>query len=222
MIKLIELLAFAISAGAFCFGAVSLFHIGTAKQYPYYIYAAGCYMLEELWVIVDTLLGNSGQDGLLTVRLFGLFGCLCFLLSAKMKECSYAERDSKNGRTAILALIAPAVLIATYVLYLINPRNNISSVVNVIGFVSLIPAFFASYFTLKHLLLKSGVTVDHKYTIMIDVLTLAFLAANPTYPLFNLYLSEYFIGAYDVFFAVMIFIIIVLCRKGALKWKTRT
>ena len=222
MIKLFEILAFTVSAAAFCFGVVSLFRIGTAKQYPYYVYAAGCYMLEELWVVVNSLLGNGNQDGLLTVRLFGFFGCLCFLLSAKMIECSYAEREWKDRRLSVISHVAPVVMIAIYAVFLFNPDNTLSSVENVIGFVSLTPAFFASYFSMKHLMLKSGITVDSKYTKLIDVVTLVFYAANSVYPLVNLYLSDFFMGICDVILAVMLFVIIVLCRKGALKWKTRT
>lgn len=67
MIKILELLAFATSVVAFGYGAIHLFKKGVIDYFKHYIYATGCYMLEELWVIVNSLLGNGSQSATLAV-----------------------------------------------------------------------------------------------------------------------------------------------------------
>ena len=73
MIKLFEMLAFAISVIAFGYGVGAFYRQNTLRYFQLYVCAAGCYMLEELWVIVNSLFGNGSQDGLVTVRLIGFF-----------------------------------------------------------------------------------------------------------------------------------------------------
>lgn len=76
LIKAFELLAFDVSAKAFGYGAFHLFRKGKPKYFQLFVCAAGCYMLEELRVIVNSLLGSGSRDGLVTVRLFGFFGMI--------------------------------------------------------------------------------------------------------------------------------------------------
>lgn len=153
MIKLLELLAFAVSAAAFALGAAYRVRREMPKYYQLYVCAAGCYMLEELWVIVNSLLGNGSQDGLLTVRLFGFFGCLCFMLSANANEFDRMIDEGQNRRVRLLACAAPLLLLALFAFYAASPANTEPAGVTVAGFFSVSPALLASYYSLKHLLL---------------------------------------------------------------------
>lgn len=219
MIKLFELLAFAASASAFAYGAFHLFQKEIPKYFQLYVCATLCYMLEELWVIVNSLLGNGSQDGLLTVRLFGFFGCLCFMLSANANEFDKVIDEGKNEKAKALAFIAPMVLLVLYVLYVFSPVNTEPTVVTVIGLVSISPALFASYFSLKHLLLPEDAMGFVKITKGINILALVFYAANYAYPLLDLYCSKIVMSGYDLILAGMLFVMIVMCKKGAIKWK---
>ena len=221
MIKVFEIIAFAISAAAFGYGAFYLFRRGIPKFLQLYVCAAGCYMLEELWVIVNSLLGDGSQAGLLTVRLFGFFGCLCFMLSANANEFDKVVDEGRNGKARALAHLAPAVLLVLYALYAFSPVNIRSAAAVLLGLFSISPALFASYFSLKHLLLPEdamGFLTLMKGT---DVLALVFYAANYLYPLADLYCPKTVMSGYDLILAGMLFGIIILCRRGAIKWKTR-
>ena len=220
MIKLFELLAFAVSAAAFGYGAVRLFRKGTPAYFQMYVCAAGCYMVEELWVVVNALLGSGSADGLVTVRLFGFFGCLCFMLSANTNEFDKTVDAGKDKKARATAFIAPAVLLALYALYAISPANVEPTAGIVMGFISVAPALFASWYSLKHLLLPEDAGGILKITKGIDVLALVFYAANYLYPLTDLYCADSVMGVFDVVLAVMLFGIVRLCRKGADRWTT--
>ena len=219
MAKLFVLLAFAVSAAAFGYGAYHLFRKDRPKYFQLYVCAAGCYMLEELWVIVNSLLGNGSQDGLATVRLVGFFGCLCFMLSANANEFDKVVDDGTDQRAKVLALIAPAALLVPFAFFAFSPVNTESAAVIVIGFLSISPALFAAYFSAKHLLLPEDALGFLRITTGIDILALVFYAANYVYPLAYLYCPGTVMSIYDLLLAGMLFGMIVLCRKGAEKWK---
>ena len=219
MIKILELLAFAVSAAAFAYGAFTLFRKETPGFFQLYICAAGCYMLEELWVIVNSLLGNGSQDGLVTVRLFGFFGCLCFMLSANVNAFDRVVDEGTQGHARAHACIAPAVLLAMFALYAFSPANQETVWTIVTGFVSIAPALFAAYFSLKHLLLPPDEIGFLRAVKHLDILALAFYAANFAYPLLDLYCPKTLMSVYDLVLAGMIAGIVVLCRKGAARWK---
>ena len=219
LIKLLELLAFAVSAVTFGYGAFHLFRKETPKYFQLYVCAAGCYMLEELWVIVNSLLGNGGQDGLVTVRLIGFFGCLCFMLSANVNEFDKVVDEGNNRKAKALAFVAPVILLALYALFAFSPANAESAAVIVTGLISISPALFAAYFSLKHLLLPEDAMGFLRAVKGIDILALIFYAANYVYPTTNLYCPQAVMSVYDLLLAGMLFGLIVLCRKGAVKWK---
>lgn len=220
LIKAFELLAFAVSATAFGYGAFHLFRKGMPKYFQLFVCAAGCYMLEELWVIVNSLLGSGSLDGLVTVRLFGFFGCLCFMLSANVNEFDAVVDEGTGGNARALAYIAPAVLLILYALYVFSAVNSDTAPTIVIGFISIAPALFAAYFSLKHLLLPEDEMGFLQAVRGVDIFALAFYVANYIYPLIDLYCSKSVMSVYDLLLAGLLFGMIVLCRKGAIQWKT--
>ena len=220
IIKILELIAFGISAAALGYGIFHLSQKDTPKFFRLYVCAAGCYVLEELWVIVNSLLGNGAEDGLVTVRLLGIFGCLCFMLSANAHEFDRIVDDGNNRRPKLLAFAAPAVLLICYVLFVLSPANTEPKAAVILGFFSISPALFASYFNLKHLLLPNDAMGFLKSTRWINCFALICYAANFLYPLLNLYCPPVFMSIYDLLLALIMSAIMILCRKGALKWKT--
>lgn len=220
MIQICELLAFAISVISFVYGMFYLFRKGKPKYFQLYVCATGCYMLEELWSIVHVLFGNGNQGGLLTVRVLGFFGCLCFMLSADANEFDRIVEERKNRKARILALIAPVLLLVLYAIYAFSPLNTRSAVVVIAGFVCISPALVGAYFSTKHLLLPKDEMGFLKSTNWIDALSLVFYTANCGYPLLYLHTSENVLGIYDMILAGMLFTMIVLCKKGAAKWET--
>lgn len=213
MIKLYELSAFAISVLAFAYGALRLLGRDTPRYFKFFVCAASCYMLEELWVIVNSLLGNGAQDGLVTVRLFGFFGCLCFMLSASANGLDGAPRKKAEP----LALIAPCVLLLLYALNAFSPKNELPAATVILGLISISPALPASFFSLGHLL-----SAEKDLTRGIELAALVFYTANFAYPLASLSLTQAAMSVYDLCLAAMLFVIILLCGKGDARCKTPT
>ena len=117
MATFLALVSFALATVAFCYGAYYLFRKELPKYFQLYVCAAGCYMLEELWVIVNSLLGDGVADGLITVRLIGFFGCLCFLLSANANQFDMVVDEGNDKKAKTLAFTAPTLLFALMVIY---------------------------------------------------------------------------------------------------------
>ena len=220
MIKILEILAFTVSAAAFGYGAFHLLRSEVPKLFQFYAYAAGCYMLEELWVIVNSLLGNGGEDGLMTVRLIGFFGCLCFMLTANAHSFDKTVDEGQSKKPRRTALIAPLVLLLLYALFVFSPANTSLVSENVLGLVAVSPALFAAYFNLKHLLLPVDAMGFLRVTRGIDILALIFYAANFIYPLLYLYCPAKVMGLFDIVLAVIFFGMMILCGKGVVRWKT--
>lgn len=220
MIKIIESAAFLVSVTAFGYGAYRLFRREIPKFFKLYVCATGCYMLEELWVIVNSLLGNGGQDGLLTVRVFGFFGCLCFMLSANAGGFDKAVDEKKNKKAKLFALIAPVGLLALYSLYAFSPANDRTALVVAIELISISPALPAAYLSLKHLLLPEDEMGFLRLTRGINITALIFYAVNYAYPFADLYCPRTVMSIYDLTLGFMIFAIVLLCGMGADKWKT--
>lgn len=222
MIKLFEMLSFAISVIAFGYGVGAFYRQNTLRYFQLYVCAAGCYMLEELWVIVNSLFGNGSQDGLVTVRLIGFFGCLCFMLSANLNEFDEMVEEKKNVKAEVLALQAPAVLLALYALYAFSGDSLEKVPVCIIGLLSISPALAASYFSLKHLLLPDDSKGLLKRTRAIDITALVFYAVNYIYPFLNLHCSQKIMCICDVAVSGILLGIMVLCRRGGKQWAIPT
>ncbi len=222
MIKVLEILAFVISATAFGHGASRLFRKEIPQFFRFYVCAAGCYMLEELWVIVNSLLGSGSQDGLITVRLFGFFGCLCFLLSANLNIDDIAGMDGRSRKLCIPALLAPAVLMGVYAVYAFSEANEEAPMAVIIGLAAISPALMSSYCGVRHLLNAMFSTESAKTVKAVEAVTLLFYLANYAYPFMNLYCPGLLMSVYDLILAVVLLGMILLCERGAKQWQTCT
>ena len=71
---------------------------------------------EELWVIVNTICNIS--NGLITVRLIGIFGCFCTFLTAN-SNISKDKMYNKSNETKLAkygAFLAPVVFIVVVII----------------------------------------------------------------------------------------------------------
>lgn len=211
-------MALLISAAAFIYAVKYLILQKVPKYFKLYACASGCYMLEELWTIVNSLLGNGAEDGLITVRLFGFFGCLCFMLSANANEFDKVVDEKKDKKLRFFSLAAPVLFILIYLIFSIRVFHKISNMEILFGFLTLSPALGSSYFSLKHLILPKDSLGFLNETRKIDGIALMFYAANFLYPIANLNFSNITMGFYDILMGIILFAIIYQCRKGAEKW----
>lgn len=141
------------------------------------------------------------------------------MLSANMNGFDKAVDEGQNRKAKAQALAAPVILLAFYAVYTFLSADTLPIAVNMIGLAAISPALPASYLSLKHLLLPKDALGLLKIIRGIDILALVFYVVNYIYPLLDLYLSQALMSIYDLILSGMLFGMIVLCRKGAEKWK---
>ena len=223
-LKLLELLAFLISAICFCYGGTKLFKKETLPFFYYLVCASGCYALEELWSIVDTIFG-PGKESLLSVRLFGIFGCFCFMLSAFLsppeKDRDYTLALPSSCR--IIPFIGPVVSVALYGLYtFVNPNHN-STLYFILGFLSVCPSIPVFYLGLKNLFSKSSAPKEAKKGLnRIYRLSLGFVLCNFLFLVITMQPSVLAVSLFDCLVSLLLAAAIMFCAKEAPSWKIPT
>ena len=144
------LISFLTATFAFGYGAVKLFK----KRKPMYLQllvcASGCFALEQLSYIVNLWCGVAS---VVSIGMFGIFGCNFFMLSANFGTLDKIVDDSKGfNKLRVVSIIAPVVMaVLTIFAFLSWKDKDMFSAV--MWGLMLIPALPASYFNLKHLLL---------------------------------------------------------------------
>lgn len=215
---ILEVLAFVFSVAAFIYGVKHIIRKNAPNYFKLYVFAVGCYILEELWFIVYFFLANKIYDDIITVRLFGVFGCLCFMLSSNANEFDKLVDEWNNKKAKVLSFSAPLLLIVMYVVFWILSGDKMSNTEKTVGFLSISPAIFASYFSLKHLLLPEDAMGFLKSTRWINILLLVFYFVNFAYSIAILFLSETVLACYDLLVSVLLFVLMICCRRGADRW----
>lgn len=202
-VNLYEITAFTISLCTFIYGIIFLSQKSDYNKL--FLYASGCYLLEELWVIVNLLFGHI--EGLVTVRLVGLFGTYCFLLTASVKQFETIKKvdESINKRSIII----PIILLIIFGLNSIN----YSGVQIILGIALTLPIVFASYYNSKAILLSNRYKVlkDNK---MINLISLLFYILNLIYLFPVITSSKILLEIFDIIASLVIFSLIFLNKRG--------
>lgn len=202
-INIYEIIAVFISTISVIYGIVFL-----SKRQLFnrvYLYAACCYLLEELWVIVNSLFGHI--EGLVTIRLFGIFGTFSFFLTAGIIEIN--DINNKDIVIEIKSLILPFLFL---ILYFINIVNIYTENI-VLGLVLLLPMILASYFNLKSLLLCQKYKKLQKYK-LINIYTIVFYILNFIYYYPFISANTNILVMYDVVVALVLFIILIINKRS--------
>lgn len=206
---LIENIAFIISILAFIYGLVNISKKDVPLYYKLIVNAIGCYALEELWSIINAYCGF--ENGFISIRLIGIFGCFCTFLTASINGLNNANKE-KNNSNKYLSFIAPIITIILFVMYSYKLYDlEINSHI-VISFIVLIPLIIDSYFELKGILSNKN-----NYLKMINILVLFEYAITLSY-LFIISTNVKLI--LDIISAIVMALIIYVCNKGVIKWKT--
>lgn len=223
MVVTFEIISFLISLFGFIYGTLNLIKKESPRYFHLITYASGCYTLEELWVIVNLLFGYGKLDGLITVRLFGLFGCFCFLLSANANEFDRIVDDNTVSKKHILiSFTAPLFLVILYAIYAFL-YYDIDTILNaIIGFIVFSPAFIASYYNLKHLIIPVDEMEYLNRTKPINICALIYYLVNIIYIFIYDYVSSNIHSVLDISVSLIMTIIVIISVKEAKKWKTFT
>lgn len=205
-INIYEIIAVFISLCSFIYGIIFLSKKKTFNRL--YLYAAGCYLLEELWVIVNSSFGHI--DSLVTVRLFGIIGTYSFLLTAGINE--FDGINNKDASYKLISLILPVIFL---VLFLINKIYIYNENV-ILGLIVLCPMLIASYFNLKGILLSKKYNKLKKYR-LINIVTIIFYILNFLYYYPFISSNTDILVLYDILVSMVLFILIVLNKREAYK-----
>lgn len=209
-------MAFFITIVAFFYG---LFKVCLKKSNEYFriiVIAVGCYVLEETWVVINTICNI--QNGLFTVRLIGIIGCFCAFLTANSNLSKDKQYDiSKETKmTKYGALLAPLVFVLLFIIYFIRSINVVPFYQIVVAFIVLCPLMFDSYFDLKYLLIK-----DNKNNLINSIKPINFLILIEYICslLYVFFTKRSLLLSLDIISGVIMVFIVILSVKGAKKWE---
>ncbi|MCQ2476944.1 MAG: hypothetical protein MJ125_03815 [Clostridia bacterium] len=211
-ILLFESIAFGISIIAFLYGVIKVFIPNVPIYYKMIISAVGCYVLEELWVIVNALCGVENDT--FSIRLIGIIGCYCTFLTANSRALTnLLGKDVLNNRKSkYLALIAPAAIFALSFAAILKVDKS-KAVIMILVF---LPLIVDSYYELKCLLTPMDDKGLLKQIKIINALVLIEYAISMSYT----FVQELnVLLVMDVISAIGMALIVLASRKGAIKWK---
>lgn len=176
-------LSFILCLVAFLFGAFKLFKKDVPVYYKICVCAIGCYTLGLLSYVVFGLCGSESFDTI-NIGLLGLFGCLCFLVSANLGGDNINERKEirfKLNKKDSLAYVAPAVLVLFLIgimLPMFKTKNTFELIFLIVMFAPVLPASFLSLLYL----IKPGDKLQlFKFTKLCNLCILLFCISNSAY-----------------------------------------
>lgn len=215
-----ELISCAVSLAAFIYGALALFKKNVPMFFKLHTLAVGCYALEEIWVVVNTIFGTEGS--FVSVRLFGTFGFFCFILSANYGAFDRItdERTRECRRARLVAKVAPAILFGLYALSVILSHSIKPVSHMILELIVLGPTFPASYLCLKHRLLPKDSAGLLEMTTGTDIVTLLLFLVNTLYLFRFMDRTHMVMYSCDVVMAVIVALLIVFSIRGVKKWET--
>lgn len=214
---LCDALAFAISLVAFIYGLLKIYTPKAPFYFKLIVGAVGCYVLEEFWVIVSAICEYDNFQ--ISVRLIGIFGCYCTFLAANSMGLDKVVDDGnrRNRKARAIAFVAPVIFSAIFLIYSINVYSKESIVYIIAPFFVFLPAIIDSYFELKCFILPNDEMGFVKYVRPINALVLVEYIISTSY----LFITSGVVSkAFDLISAAVMALIVLACRRGAIKWKS--
>lgn len=209
------LAAFLVAAVAFGLGAIKLFRKKKPMYFQLLVCAAGCFAIEQLSMAVNSWCGITEM---VSINMLGFFGCNFFLLSANYGTLDKIVDDGKGSKKAkVLALIAP-IIMAVLTAAAFFTWVSVNKTFAVMWVIMFIPALFASYFNLKHILLPIDPFEFLKATKPCNFAALIFYILSAAYAIVSAYGQMYLSGAMLILTSLSMLVLTVFSVKGAKKW----
>ena len=178
--------------------------------------AVACLMYARLFHVVYALV-HGGEDLALDISVFGLAGSLLFILSANYGQMdSLVDDGSKKFLpTRIIALIAPIIVIVSYVFLFIEIDVTMYRIEMGIVIAFMIPCV---YYSLKHIIIYDVSLGLIRSMRPYNILALMY-AMTELVEFFGEYfnIEPLYIGSMAVQ-GVIALVIIPVAKKGAMKW----
>lgn len=215
MAFLLSIAAFLIAAAAFIYGAINLFKKGKPLYFQILICAVGCYAIEELFSIIVIICGKFEEP--INIGTLGIFGLCLFLLSANYGQLDKIVDDGKDKKARLLALIAPLFIIALQIyLFVLLKDGSVFSMI-VLTIIN-IPSIPASYFNLKHLLLKNDDFGFLKATRWCNIMALTYYVFSLAFIIVFSFGNNFATALASVITVFPILGLAIAAKKGADLW----
>lgn len=205
---------------AFLTGVFKLFKHKVPVYYKICVCAVGCYVLGMLSSFVFFIC-NSISAQFINISLLGMFGCLCFMVSANVGGDNIHEREEIKIRLHnkdLLAYIAPLVLIIFLVFIFIFISKTCSIAELLFLLIVFLPTLPASFLSLLYLIKPGKKLQLFKFTKLCNLCILLFCVNNILF-LYLLYVMN--IQHIEVFYlinAILLAVLTVDAIRGAKKW----
>lgn len=217
--NIFELISVSVSLFAFLFGSIRLLGKEQPSYFKFYVYAAGCYLLEEIWVVINTFFGRN--ENMVSIRLIAIFGCLCFFVTASAKYLDpMVDTDRKANRSArVIALAMPAILLSAYGYYAAVSESEWA--IKGLVLAVMLPGVVSSYYNMKHLIMKSDSNMYINCTRPVNAAVLLFFLFVFSYIIPQVSQAGLItLEIMDAVAAGLFALIILMCEWGTRKWKT--
>ena len=209
--------AFIIAAAGFLYGTSRLFKKGKPLYFQILICAVGCYAIEELFSIITIVCG--GYEEPITVGMLGIFGLDLFLFSANYGQLDKIVDDGKDKRAKSLALVAPIIIFFAQIFFFLFGKNE-SAFTRITLILINLPSIPASYYNLKHLLLKNDDLGFLKATRWCNIMALAYYAFSHVFIFIYEVGNPLAISLASVMNVIPILGLSIAATKGADLWAT--
>ncbi len=209
------LASFLIAAFAFGFGAAKIFK----KRKPMYLQllvcASGCFALQQLSYIVNLW---CDVTAVVSIGMFGIFGCNFFLLSANFGTLDKIVDESKGfDKVRAISIIAPVVMAILTALAFLSWKDK-DLFCAVMWVIMLIPALPASYFNLKHILLPVDPFELLRATRPSNIVALCFYIITAAYSIFSANTGYIVSGILSVVMSISVLALSLCAVKGVKRW----
>lgn len=203
---------------ALAYGVFNFFFRPSPMYFKFMTCAVLCYTLSELlWTAYCFCYGEI-PEGIMLFSL-GYFACYLFMLSANYGPMDrLADDGSRSARRARrLAFIAPAALLFVSVGFVfLNPGASV--IYHLLTLFVQIPKIFASYFNLKHILIK-----DENYGLVgavrvCNILALCIYALDLIGWAFDLYGLTFGFYATSILTPICLLVMLIAGKRGYKRW----
>lgn len=205
---------------AFIYGLIAVFRRKSPLYFKLLFLGVGCFLLEDLYYLVDYVC-TGGISSSFSFASFGAGGCYAFMFSANYGLFDGIVDDGSESalKARKLGFVFPAILviIVCYSGY-IWIANGGAIYATILLIISKLPAFPASYYHLKHLIIKDELNYILTFLRPCNIMALCVILADFMYEGLNLcgYLTAAFIV--KLFIPISLFGMMMAANWGCKKW----
>lgn len=212
----VTIIACLIAVAGFIYAGFAMGKKKIALYFSLLIFAAGCFALQQIAMLVATACNVSSA---LNIGRAGLLACNLFLVSANygsldsiVDDGSRENVPAKNkGKVAAVIFI---IVLAIYFMVAIKTKLYLA----VINTVLMIPAIFGVYYNVKHILMPTDALGLLKATRRCDLAALSFYVYNVIYIFALSFNSQILYSISMILISLSLFALSIFAVKGAKEW----